>query len=242
MFCEKCGYKNVQKAAFCENCGAPFVREEAEGLEEKQGISSGIEANKEGNYHWMYEFSLWKNPAVFLTSFKVLLIALAVPSLLMFFLTLGEDGLGAAMQVLISMLGWGLILVVILLLAAYVLISLLYGGKYYVLFKMDKRGIHHIQLDKQQKKAQALGLLTTLMGIASGSLAATGAGILSASKKSSYTDFKKVKSIVFYPKRNTIYLNESMNKNQIYAEKEDYEFVKVFILENCSKKVRVREK
>lgn len=190
----------------------------------------------------MYEFSLWKNPAVFLTSFKVLLIALAVPSLLMFFLTLGEDGPGAAMRVLISMMGWGLILVVILLLAAYVLISLLYGGKYYVLFKMDKRGIHHIQLDKQQKKAQALGLLTTLMGIASGSLAATGAGILSASKKSSYTDFKKVKSIVFYPKRNTIYLNESMNKNQIYAEKEDYEFVKVFILENCSKKVRVREK
>jgi hypothetical protein len=40
----------------------------------------------------------------------------------------------------------------------------------------------------------------------------------------------------------TIYLNESLNKNQVYAEKEDYLFIKDFILENCSKNVKIIEK
>jgi hypothetical protein len=41
---------------------------------------------------------------------------------------------------------------------------------------------------------------------------------------------------------NTVYLNESLNKNQIYAEKEDYPFIKEFILENCPKNVKIIEK
>jgi len=65
---------------------------------------------------------------------------------------------------------------------------------------------------------------------------------LGASKKSLYTNFKKVKSVKFSPRMNTIYLNESFNKNQIYAEGEDFDFVKEFILENCPKNVKIIEK
>ena len=210
-------------------------------LEQETRISENITMSSRGSYKWMYEFSLWKNPAVLITVFKVLLIALMVPAFLMFFLTLGE-GIGEAFKLLLSMLGIGAVLMTVLMIAGYVMLSLAYGGKYYVLFEMDKKGINHIQLDKQHKKAEALGFLTALSGLSTGNISAAGAGLLGASKKSLYTNFKKVKSVKFYPKRNTIYLNEAFNKNQIYASKEDYLFVKEFILENCPKNVKLIEK
>lgn len=204
-------------------------------------ISENITKTGGGSYKWMYEFSLWKNPAILITVFKVLLIALMVPALLMFFLTLGE-GMGEAFKLFVFMLGIGFILMFVLMIAAYIMLSLTYGGKYYVLFQMDKNGVNHIQLDKQHKKAQALGFLTSLIGAASNNVTAAGAGLLGASKKNMYTNFKKVKTLKFSPNRNTIYLNETLNKNQIYVAKEDYFFVKEFILENCPKKIKIIEK
>ena len=221
------------------------IQEKAEfdetAIEQSTIISKNITKNSTGSYSWMYEFSLWKNPAVLITAFKVSLIALMVPVLLMFFLTLG-DGIGEAFKLLFSMLGIGAVLMLVLMIAGYVMLSIAYGGKYYVLFKMDKKGVNHIQLDKQHKKAQALGFLTALIGLSSGNISAAGAGLLGASRKSLYTNFKKVSSVKFSPRMNTIYLNESLNKNQIYAEKEDYLFIKEFILENCPKNIKIIEK
>ena len=268
MFCEKCGYKIEDNDAFCENCGEPLrlkpAEEEAviieavheyETISEEENsdnedriakeakiiISKNITKSETGSYHWMYEFSFWKNPAVLITAYKVLLIALAVPALLMFFLTLG-DGMEEAFKILITMIGYGIVLMTVLLIVAYIVLGFMYGGKYYVLFKMDDKGVNHIQLDKQYKKAQALGFLTALIGVTAGSLSAGGAGLLGASKQSLYTNFKKVKSIKISPRRNTIYINESLKRNQIYAVKEDFQFVKEYILKNCPKNARIVEK
>lgn len=209
--------------------------------EQEIKISENITKGSTGSYNWMYEFSLWKNPAVLITVFKVMLIALMVPALFMFFLTIGE-GIGEAFKLLVSILGIGAVLMSVLMILGYIILSLTYGGKYYVLFQMDNKGVNHIQLDKQHKKAQALGFLTAIIGASSNNITAAGAGLLGASKKSLYTNFKKVKSVKFSPNRNTIYLNESLNKNQIYAAKEDFLFVKRFILENCPKSVKIIEK
>lgn len=234
MYCESCGKNIPDESKFCEHCGSE-VKESPSEQEIK--ISKNITKTSDGSYSWMYEFSLWKNPAVLITVFKVLLIALIVPGLLMFFLTLGE-GIGEAFKLLLSILGIGAVLMSLLMIAGYVVLSWAYGGKYYVLFKMDNKGINHIQLDKQHKKAQALGFLTALIGASSNNISTAGAGLLGASKKSLYTNFKKVKSVKFSPRTNTIYLNESLSKNQIYAAKEDFQFVKEFILENCPKNIK----
>ncbi|MDD2397397.1 MAG: zinc ribbon domain-containing protein, partial [Tissierellia bacterium] len=37
-------------------------------------ISENVTMSSEGSYNWMYEFSLWKNPAIMITVSKVLLI------------------------------------------------------------------------------------------------------------------------------------------------------------------------
>ena len=105
------------------------------------------------------------------------------------------------------------------------------GGKYIVDFEMDKNGVLHKQASTQAKKAKKLGFFTALVGAASGKPSTMGAG-LAATRTEMYSDFKKVKNIKAYPRRNLIKLNAPFNKNQVYARDEDFEFVLGFITEH----------
>ena len=257
MFCENCGKKRIANEAFCEGCGHPFPKTESN---EDPVISEEIKVetvevktdeslqNNHGNItikgsdmQWMYEFSFWKSPVLIITLFKVLLISVLALALMMFFITLG-DGFQDAINVFLTILGLVGGILLVLLAAAYVLVGLLYGGKYFVLFKMDDKGVNHIQLDKQYKKAQALGFLTALIGLSSGNLTTAGSGLMAATKQSLYTSFKKVKSIKVAKARNTIYVNETLSRNQVYVANEDFDFVLEHILNNCPKNVKVTNK
>lgn len=255
MFCENCGKKRIADEVACVECGHLFTK--VEGIE-NQGTANNpvIESvakpepvlETQGNItingnelQWVYEFSFWKNPAILITAAKVMLIALLVPAIFMLGITILDD-VGEAFNIFSMILGYGLIAMTVLLLLAYILLALHYGGNYYVLFKMDDEGVNHIQLDKQYKKAQALGFLTTLIGLSTGNLAASGAGLMAATKQSLYSSFKKVKSVKAVKSRNTIYVNESLTKNQIYASNEDFDFVFEHIVNRCPKNVRVIDK
>lgn len=191
------------------------------------------------NREWLYEFSLWKNPAILITTGKVLLIGLSAPTLLMFLLTLSEAGLQEALRVAASILGIGLIVMAVLLLLGYALTGLIQGGKYIVLFQMDKEGINHIQLQPQHQKAQAMGFLTALTGVVSGNLSVAGAGLMAATKRNLYTPFRNVKSVKLARSRHTIYLNETLAKNQVYAAPEDYDIILQEILARCPRDVKI---
>jgi hypothetical protein len=147
-----------------------------------------------------------------------------------------------AISISAVILAYGMIGMAILLIIAYVFVGFLYGGKYYVLFKMDDKGVNHIQLDKQYKKAQALGFLTALIGLSSGNLTTAGSGLMAATKQSLYTSFKKVKSIKVAKARNTIYVNETLSRNQVYVANEDFDFILEHILNHCPKNIRVTNK
>lgn len=260
MFCENCGYERIGAAAFCEGCGKPFGTsdspkvdayepERAEVSMDEPKPTPHVQSIEErgsitvngSDLQWLYEFSFWRNPAILITVAKVLLVSLLVPALFMFFITLG-DGFGEAIGITGMILGYGIILMAGLLAVAYPLVGVINGGKYFVLFKMDDKGVNHIQLDRQFKKAQALGFLTALIGLSGGNLSAGGAGIMAATKQSLYTSFRKVKSVKAVRPRNTIYVNESMTRNQIYVENEDFDFVLDHILKHCPKNVRVTGK
>ncbi|MFZ2258730.1 MAG: zinc ribbon domain-containing protein [Clostridiaceae bacterium] len=206
---------------------------------QKKHQSSSSTENLRNSREWLYEFSLWKNPTILISTAKVLLIGLSAPTLLMFFLTLSEEGIEEALRVTISILGIGLGIMAVLLLLGYVLTGLLQGGKYIVLFQMDDQGVNHIQLQSQYKKAQAMGFLTALAGVFSGNLTTAGAGLMSATKRNLYTSFRKVKSIKIARSRHTIYLNEGMVKNQIYASSQDFDGILEHVLARCPKDVRV---
>jgi hypothetical protein len=217
-------------------CSSPTVGGRGNGGER---IIGNIVKDQNGTLTWVYELSFWKNPVILITVAKVLMLSLAMPVVLAFVLGL-ENGIAEAGTLALTVLAICGAILGVLLVVAYLVIGIIYGGKYQVLFKMDDKGVHHIQLKKQYDRAKAMGLLTALAGLAGGNLTAAGAGLLAASRQSMYTRFSEVRSIRFSPKRDTIYLNGSLSRNQVYAPIEDLPLVRDHILSRCRKDVKVR--
>ncbi len=263
MICTKCGLDNPVGSTYCENCGAalstaPANKEvdekeelfqselvidtepKAQPVHSKQLLSPGIIQGADGILRWAYEMNMWKNPTLVITIWKVLLLAAMVPALLSFFLSLG-DGIVAALSVFIQIAALVVGIVTGLMLLAYPLIALIYGGKYYVVFEMDDKSFKHIQMQKQFNKSQVIAMITVIAGLMTGDSQTTGVGMLAGSKKSMLSSFAKVKKIVVHEKRNVIYVNEQFSRNQIYADPADFAFVIEHIISRCTKaKVTIR--
>ncbi len=234
MFCEKCESSLGADSAFCEQCGTKTSKPQV------LKPSPNVMQDDNGTLRWMYEFSMWKNPTILITCWKAFMLVCGLLGIFMFFLTL-SDGLGFmnAINVALSVFAVVAGILTALLALAYPAVSLIYGGKYYVLFEMDEKGVNHIQLKSQFKKAQAWGFLTALLGAAAGNLAVAGAGLMGATKQSHYSKFSNVKSVTIKEKRNVIYVNEAIVRNQVYAASEDFAFIRDFILEHCPKNVKI---
>lgn len=192
---------------------------------------------------WLYEVSLWRTPTVILTVFKVLALASLAPALLTLVLSLIEGGGMMALWGFIKVYGGILAVLLVLLLPAYALIALLNGGRYIVLFEMDGQGVRHTQLQRQYDKAQALGLLTALAGALGSSPAVMGAGLLAASKQSTYSRFQNVRSVTVHHQRRVLYLTtRDLVHNQVYVGKDEFEDLAVQVLRLIPAQAIVRHK
>ena len=185
----------------------------------------------DGVYRWTYEFSMYRNPAILFTVWKAVALSVGLVWLFAACLDLFENGFDAQGQLqtagvfLLIFAGVGIVVGGL----AYLVVAAVYGGKYCVVFEMDGRGVRHSQLPKQFKKAQVLGALAVLAGAAKGSFSAAGAGMLAASRSSMYTEFAKVRGGRLARKRSTIYLSEGLERNQIYTDPQDFDFVLSFV-------------
>lgn len=182
---------------------------------------------------WVYEFNLWKNPTILITVLKIMLLATAVPILLLVLLEVG-NGVEAAIKAFKTVSFMLFVIFSFLTLLAYGSIAVLYGGKYCVIFIMDEKGIHHIQMKKQFEKYQVIALLNTLTGIGTGNLQVAGSGLISGSRQSQYTQFSKVKKVIVRKKRNSILLSAPFNYNQIYMNPNDFDQITDFITSHCT--------
>lgn len=205
-----------------------MVKQKAPGLKQ-------IELCADGKYRWIYEFNMLKNPTIFFTVLNIfgVIILIQVFFIIIFGFKNGNsilDSLKTSGSVALVMLG----IFFVLTLLGYLVVAARYNWKYVVLFEMDNEGILHRQLKDQVKKAEALGWITALVGAAAGSLTATGAGILSATKKSSYSTFSAVRSVKPYRWLHVIKVKEPFCLNQVYVD-EDFDFVLDFIRSHCPK-------
>lgn len=236
-FCEQCGAELSDGAKFCGECGAP--RSHSVGRGEARSVAhppagSSIAVDEDGVYRWVFEYSLWRDPTVFLTILKVF----------------GGVGIGLVILMTIFDLvdgNWGIVdmadrlrfdaiilaICVGLAVVGYVVFALMQGGSYCVLFTMDDASVENRPLPKEMKKTEAIGALNVLMGLATGNPTQVGIGLTVASNDSMTSDFANVRSIQGYPRRGVIKVNEPLAKNQVYVEKGDYEFVYGFICERC---------
>ena len=116
---------------------------------------------------------------------------------------------------------------------AYELYAYSLGGVYHARFEMDEEGINHKQHQKHVKKAELIGAITALAGMAGGNLSTVGTGVLAAARTSMLTYFEDVKELEILPKEHLIRVNETLSRNQVYAEDEDFAFVASYIQARC---------
>lgn len=198
---------------------------------------SKIEKCDDGKFRWIYEFKMMKNPIILLTTLKIFALVL-LGMWLIFGLTLvkSEGGVIAAYTAELKELAIPAVILFSLSLISHLILAGIYGWKYIVLFEMDEEGVRHIHMEKQYKKAEALGWLTAMAGAFAGNLTTTGAGLLSATKNETYSEFSKTKKMKVLKAFHTIKLDAPLCHNQVYADDEDFEFVKNYIAEHIEKR------
>ena len=187
----------------------------------------------DGKYRWAYEMNLLKNPTIFFTVLKVMMISVGIVWLFGLVIGLGDMDLDYFLfwtKLSGIMLGVFVVLTII-----GVLVTAAILGKYVVLFEMDEKEVVHIQMPRQVKKAEVIGLITALVGAMAKNPTTMGTGLLAASKNRNSSEFANVRRVKAYRKRNLIKVNQLLNKNQVYVADEDFDFVYDFIKSRCTK-------
>lgn len=197
-------------------------------------MSENIKKSDDGTYRWVYEFNMLKNPMILLTVLKIFLLVLVGMWVVFGLFRIGNDGFVGAFALQTKELLIPAVILFGLSIVAYIILACIYGWKYCVLFEMNETGIRHIQMEKQYKKAQAIGWLTAMAGAAAGKPGAAGTGLLAATKNEQATEFGKVNRMRVFRAFHTIKLDALLNHNQIYAEPEDFDFVLEYISKQIS--------
>ena len=214
------------------------MNEEARQIEQNSTpVSENIWLCPDGVYRWAYEYDMLRNPGIMVSVWKVLGISFGVVLLFDLIVSLfgGDlktpDDLWGIGRLFLILAGIFLVLSVI----SYLILGALYGWKYQVLFEMTDEYVKHIQMPKQFQKAEAIGWLTAFVGALAHKPYMVALGSNVAAKDTKTSEFKRVEIVKVRRKRHTIHVNQLLDKNQVYAEDADFDFVAGFILDRCLK-------
>ncbi len=201
------------------------------------GASGNIIRDEQGVYRWVYEYNLLTNPTILFTIGKIFAGIIIGLCLFMLILLVPDliQGYADASNIAFTFQLTGIMFAIfaVLLIFGYGIFALIQGGKYCVMFTMDEESVTFTQMPKEMKKAQVIGLLNVLAGLAGGKPSQAGLGMATAARESMTSTFKAVRSIKGSRALRVIKVNEPLAKNQVYVEPEDYDFVFGFIRDHC---------
>ena len=200
-------------------------------VESKTYQGKEVRLCSDGKYRWVYEMNLLKNPTIFFTVLKVMMISVGIVWLFGMVIGLGDMSLDYFLfwtKLTGIMIGIFFVLTII-----GVLITAAILGKYVVLFEMDENEVVHIQMPRQVKKAEVIGFITVLVGAMAKNPTTMGTGMLAASKTKSTSVFANVRRVKARRRFNLIKVNQLLDKNQVYVADEDFDFVYNFIKSRC---------
>ena len=236
MFCKNCGAQIDGNEKFCRACGAKNDGTTREKPTDKKMINEGARVTEniylcgDGKYRWVYEMPILKNPTIFILVWKIFFfILLGIFAVTLIFDAFEGNLDGEQFLNTLKFMGIFLAGMTVLVALGVLIYAAIMGGKYVVMFEMDNDGINHKQLPKQVKKAEMIGFITALAGLATGNITTVGVGLTSSARSEKYSEFERVRSVKAYPRRHLIKVNERFGKNQVYAESADYDFVLNYI-------------
>ena len=209
------------------------IEKASQAVENKTYQGKEVRLCNDGKYRWVYEMNMLKNPTIFLTVLKVMMISLGIVWLFGLIVALFQGDLDLQYFLFWLKLMGILFGVLIALTVVGILITAAILGKYVVLFEMDEKQVTHIQLPRQVKKAEVIGLITVLVGMAAKNPTTMGTGMLAAAKTKSTSEFVNVRRVKGRRRLNLIKVNQLFNKNQVYVADEDFDFVYDYIKSRC---------
>jgi hypothetical protein len=195
--------------------------------------SNNITMCQDGKYRWVYELDLYKSSSIIKEVWKVLLISGVIVLAILFVMNIMDSGLLETLQFVAQAAAVLFGIFLVLSIVGYLIFAFMVNGKYCVVFEMDEASVNHKQHEKHVKKVQLMGAIAGIAGAAVGRPGVAGTGILAASRTSMLTHFADVKELEILPKQHLICLNETLNRNQVYAADEDFAFVAAYIKARC---------
>jgi len=205
---------------------------------------SSIVKDEHGVYRWVYEYNLLTNPTILFTVAKIFIGIIGGLCAFMLILLVPDlvGGYADASDVAFTFRLTGIMFAIfaVLLIVGYAIFAAMQGGKYCVMFAMDGQGVTFTQMPKEMKKAEVVGLLNVLAGLAGGKPAQVGLGMATATRESMTSTFANVRSVKGSRRLQVIKVNEPLAKNQVYVEPDDYDFVFGYIASHCPNATNVK--
>lgn len=201
----------------------------------KNDVNEHVRLYPDGKYRWVYEVNMLTNYSILFDVWKVLGISMGILVLLFVVIAVFDGDWDVDMLIgMASTLGIVALVMLVLGLIGYYVYAAISGWKYAVLFIMDEKEVVHQQMPNTVKKGQLIGALTILAGLASGRPGAVGTGVLAQSRLSMTSTLAHVERLISCRKMNLIKVNERFEKNRVYVNTEDFDFVYDFLLTHCT--------
>ena len=188
----------------------------------------------DGVYRWSYDMDMWRN----LFMLRHVLKILGLMCVLVFFTMLAAFGPRDLKPLYIAVLFLTPAALFALTLLIYLICALWMKGNYHILFEMDEGLVMLVQSAASAQRTRSLMALGRFaaLGRRSGALHAA----LGAADSVGITRFSDITSLRLYPDDDVIALREWFGMNQIYVPREDYPFVRDYILSRVPEKARRR--
>lgn len=181
---------------------------------------------------WEINVSIFKNSVIL----KQLGLAIGIPfGLVALIIALSSKGSRDTI--------YALGLIASLLILTWLLIMIVYRGKYEVEFVLDNNGVLCRTKAKQAKRNRVINSLTVILGLFTGKPTVAGAGLLAQSRQEVFIRWSKVTEIKYKPQSQTVLIRSGWTENiALFCTQDNYILVERLIRQKTAQTVPVSNK
>ncbi len=248
MRCPKCGEEIFGEDKFCPNCGTKISVSSGNVQSHGESINIGaqkqngeITCGEDGVYRWLYEYKMFKNPAMLFMLWRMFLWAIVIGWLILIpCALLARADWDSILGILLAFGVTALVAALTLGTIGYIIYAIYNGGHLFMLFEMDEEGITMTLAPKTFERQKAI----MWFSIASGLTVSEAPNVLLDSalvnKKSQSSSFENTTRVLVKKWYNCLHLRQLLGYNLIYVNKEDFDFVWEYIKARIPEKCKVR--